>query len=369
MAVKVAEDAILVLAPPGQDMLRPEALLDREGITFVRCSSVVDLARLAPRAGGAVISEASLIEADTGPLLAMLEGQPPWSTFPFLMLVDGITDENSDQAIAHVYELNNVTLVETPYRAMTFVSNVKTMLAGRRRQYRSRAQMIDLAQRARELTIGQERQRLLVRELHHRVKNTLANVQALMGSTARSSQTVEEFRQALLGRISALAHVHEVLTEDKWQEAPLYALFASQLDPEHGPDFKGEALLDGRDIKVPSHIAVPLGLAVHELTINSVKYGALSVTGGKVIVTWRKENSESGSAHLRIEWLEENGPPLPVPQRRGFGTQFLERVLHQQTAADVDLNYHPAGLKAEIRLPLPERTHFHLFADSPELST
>nr|WP_284144922.1 sensor histidine kinase [Tianweitania aestuarii] len=214
-----------------------------------------------------------------------------------------------------------------------------------------------------DLAVGQERQRLLVRELHHRVKNTLATVQALMSSTARSSLTVEEFRHTLLGRISALAHVHEVLTEDKWQEAPLRALFTSQLEPEAGPDFKGEAKIDGPDIKVPSHLAVPLGMAIHELTINALRYGALSQPGGSVSASWKVEAAPERMM-LRIEWQEQGGPPLPVPRRRGFGTQFLERVLRQQAAADVELNYHPAGLQVIIHMPLPERTHFHLFSEA-----
>jgi two-component sensor histidine kinase len=295
--------------------------------------------------------------------MRMLEGQPPWSDFPFLLVVERKNNADDGQRLKDFGRLGNAIFVEQPFLNISFIGNVKTMLAGRKRQYRARHQHETMTRTDRDLAFGHERQRLLVRELHHRVKNTLATVQALMSATARSSMTVEEFRQALLGRISALAHVHEVLTEDKWQEAPLRALFASQLDPEAGPDFKGTARMNGPDVKVPSHLAVPLGMAIHELTMNALKYGALSQGGGAVNVSWEVEAQPERNA-LRIEWREQGGPPLPVPRRRGFGTQFLERVLRQQAAADVEMDYHPAGLNVSIRLPLPERTHFHLFAEA-----
>ena len=362
MAVTITEDTLLVLAPPEMDLARSETLLHQNGVRHYRCEDVAELAALAPNAGGAMVLEDSLDGVDTGALVRMLEGQPPWSDFPFLMVLDRNNDADDNDRLARFTKLGNVTFVEQPYLPLSFVGNVKTMLAGRKRQYRDRRQAENMARTDRDLAAGQERQRLLVRELHHRVKNTLATVQALMSSTARSSLTVEEFRQSLLGRISALAHVHEVLTEDKWQEAPLRALFASQLEPEAGPDFKGEARIKGPDIKIPSHLAVPLGMAIHELTINALKYGALSQPGGTVGVSWEVEAAPERMT-LRIEWQEAGGPPLPVPRRRGFGTQFLERVLRQQAAADVELDYHPAGLKVLILMPLPERTHFHLFAD------
>ncbi|GHD10861.1 sensor histidine kinase [Tianweitania populi] len=363
MAVTIAEDTLLVLAPPQMDLARSEQLLQQNGVKHYRCEDVAELAALAPMAGGAMVSEDSLVGVDTGALVRMLEGQPPWSDFPFLMMVERNDDADDDERLERFAKLGNVTFVEQPYLPFCFIGNVKTMLNSRQRQYRARRQFENMARVDRDLASGLERQRLLVRELHHRVKNTLATVQALMSSTARSSLTVEEFRQALLGRISAMAHVHEVLTEDKWQEAPLRALFASQLEPEAGPDFKGEARIDGPDIKIPSHLAVPLGMAVHELTINALKYGALSQAGGTVAVSWEVEAAPDRMM-LRIEWREEGGPPTPVPRRRGFGSQFLERVLRQQAAADVELNYHPAGLQVIIHMPLPERTSFHLFTDA-----
>lgn len=363
MAVTIAEDTLLVLAPPEMDIALQEQLLNQMGVKHYRCEDVAELAALAPRAGAAIVSEKSLDDDDTGPLIRMLEGQPPWSDFPFLLVVER-KDNADDQARLKEFErLGNAIFVEEPFLAVSFIGNVRTMLAGRKRQLRTRRHYDNLAKADRNLAAGQERQRLLIRELHHRVKNTLATVQALMSATARSSLTVEEFRQALLGRISALAHVHEVLTEDKWQEAPLRSLFASQLEPETGPDFKGSANIEGPDIKVPSHLAVPLGMAIHELTINALKYGALSQSGGSVGVSWEVEAGQKPLT-LRIDWREEGGPALPVPRRRGFGSQFLERVLRQQAAADVEMNYHPAGLNVVIHLPLPERTHFHLFADA-----
>ncbi len=139
---------------------------------------------------------------------------------------------------------------------------------------------------------AQERQSLLIRELHHRVRNTLATVQAIMGSTARASESIAEFQQAFAGRISSLAKTHSLLTEDEWQTVPLLDLFSVELDPYDDGTGK-RIILDGPRVELPSLMAVPIGMAVHELTTNSAKYGSLSEIGGSVQINWeiRSEGS------------------------------------------------------------------------------
>lgn len=208
---------------------------------------------------------------------------------------------------------------------------------------------------------GEERQRLLVRELYHRVKNTLATVQALMSSTARSSPTIESFRQAFFGRITSLSRTHEIITDDKWQEASLRQLFLRELEPYGDEGIR--IRLRGPDVKIPSHLAVPVGLAIHELATNAVKFGSLSVPEGHLDVQWSMGQSQNGPT-LSIEWSEGGGPSVRPPSHRGFGSQLLDRVLRIQASASVAIDYLPEGLRAHIVLPLPERQHFHLFGEA-----
>ncbi len=132
---------------------------------------------------------------------------------------------------------------------------------------------------------AEERQHLLIRELHHRVKNTLATVQAIVGSTARTASSIEEFYQGFVGRIVSLARTHNLLTEDLWQKASLKQLVQTELGP-YDDDNRNRILIDGPDIELPSEAAVPIGMAIHELTTNAAKHGALSTLGGQVEVRW-----------------------------------------------------------------------------------
>ncbi|WP_238258855.1 sensor histidine kinase, partial [Methylorubrum podarium] len=169
--------------------------------------------------------------------------------------------------------------------------------------------------------LSEERRSLLIRELHHRVKNTLATVQAIVGSTARTATSIDNFHEAFVGRIKSLAHTHSVLTEATWQTASLRDLLASELMPyaesetETSPDLR--IVLDGPAVDLPSEIAVPIGMAIHELTTNAAKYGALSTGRGRVVIAWRVE---AGVLHL--DWRESGGPPVapPKPWRVGGAT-------------------------------------------------
>lgn len=198
----------------------------------------------------------------------------------------------------------------------------------------------------------QSQQTLLIRELHHRVKNTLATVQAVVGATARSATNVDEFYQAFVGRIISLANTHSLLTEAVWQTASLRDILEKELSPYH--DENGERLLlDGPPVELPSEAAVPIGMAIHELTTNAAKYGALSVETGTITVRWTFEPSPEG-LRLRLTWLERGGPLVALPKRQGFGSRLLHRVLATQLNAKVEINYDRQGLRASIDAVLKE---------------
>ncbi len=206
--------------------------------------------------------------------------------------------------------------------------------------------LVDITERRR----AEDRQQLMVRELHHRVKNTLATVQAIMGSTARSAKTIEEFQDALIGRIAALAKTHVLLADDV-TSVSFDSILHSELDAfDDGSE--GRITLHGPPVAISPQTAVPLGLAIHELTTNAAKYGSLSVYGGKVDVTWT-ETIEMRRRRLDFDWVESGGPALTPPTRRGFGTRLLQFVLPGQIQAKVSIEYRPDGVRVHGTVPLP----------------
>jgi two-component sensor histidine kinase len=199
----------------------------------------------------------------------------------------------------------------------------------------------------------EQRQSLLVRELHHRVKNTLATVQALVGATRRSTGSFDAFYRSFSNRITSLAKTHTLLTEDYWQTAPLREIALNELKPfaeSRQPRF----MLIGPPVELSADLAVPVGMALHELTTNAICHGALSVPGGHVEVRWSVDEVE-GVRKLHLEWRERGGPPVGEPQHQGFGTTLLQRVLPMQCKAEVEVQYDPEGLRFRMDAPLVEQ--------------
>jgi two-component sensor histidine kinase len=208
-----------------------------------------------------------------------------------------------------------------------------------------------LVKAARERQQAEESQTLMVRELHHRVKNTLATVQAVVSSTARTAQTIAEFREAVTDRIGSLAKTHTLLVNNAWGGAALQDILWAELAPyETGQD---RVRLRGPELHVPDDVALAFGMAVHELTTNAAKYGSLSLPTGRLDVTW-SVHGHGAERRLLLEWKETDGPPVQPPQRRGFGSMLLERVLGRQLQGDVRIEYLPQGLQVRVDAPLPQ---------------
>jgi PAS domain S-box-containing protein len=196
----------------------------------------------------------------------------------------------------------------------------------------------------------EQRQALLIRELHHRVRNTLATVQGVMNTTAKSSANIEEFQEAFSGRIASLAKTHAVMTEQLYQSVSFYQLLTQELGP-YSDDQGLRIRLSGPPVDLPSQIAVPLGMAVHELTTNAVRHGALSKEEGRIEVGWGVVDKD-GERALMCEWSEFDGPPVTPPSRDGFGSVLLKRVLSQQIRADVKVDFAPEGFRLRMAVPL-----------------
>jgi PAS domain S-box-containing protein len=195
---------------------------------------------------------------------------------------------------------------------------------------------------------AERQQKLLIDELNHRVKNTLATVQSLITQAARSTRDVDEFRKAVQGRILALSHAHDQLSERHWADAELSRLLRSGLEPYIA---KGNVRLSGEPIHVPPRVALMLSMAVHELATNAAKYGAWSSSDGRIDVSWAAK--ANGSApRLRLCWREENGPPVAKPVHKGFGTRLLGHGIETELGGSALLEFAPTGVRCEIDVPL-----------------
>lgn len=197
---------------------------------------------------------------------------------------------------------------------------------------------------------AEDRQKLLMDELNHRVKNTLATVQSLAAQTARGVSSPEEFRRAFEGRLLALSQAHDQLTRRHWSSADLRAIVTAAVGP-YLTAGQERIVIGGGDVTVTPRVALTLAMVLHELTTNAVKYGALSTAIGRVDVSWRLEQRPAQPAMLRLDWRESGGPPVSVPQRRGFGTRFIEESVKAELQGTALLRFDPGGLSCTMQVP------------------
>ncbi|MFB2550108.1 sensor histidine kinase [Ensifer soli] len=195
-----------------------------------------------------------------------------------------------------------------------------------------------------------QRTRLLLRELNHRVKNTLAMLQSLARQTLRQTSDPQEFMTAFAGRLQAISEAHGLLSDHEWDVVRLSPLLMKQVSP-YTRDYAKQVEIHKDEILLGPDQAVGLGLVLHELATNAAKYGALSVPDGKIVITARSVREEEGAV-LHLTWTEVGGPPVSPPTRRGFGSILIERSLDKVLGSSVQVEYLPAGVTALIRLPL-----------------
>lgn len=198
---------------------------------------------------------------------------------------------------------------------------------------------------------AEQRAKLLIDELNHRVKNTLATVQSLASQTARGAPTPQDFRERFEGRLIALSKAHDQLTQHHWESADLRDLLSGSFAPYPGA-VPGRVSLRGEDIVLRPRAVLTLAMAVHELVTNAVKYGALSVPGGRIEIRWQPVEEPEGRKFLRIDWMEEGGPTVVEPQQRGFGSKLIEGSIAAELGGRARLTYAPEGLRCEMLIPL-----------------
>lgn len=193
---------------------------------------------------------------------------------------------------------------------------------------------------------SEEKTRLLLRELNHRVKNTLAMLQSLAGQTLRRSRNDKEFTIAFSGRLQALAAAHTLLSDREWESIDLLTLLKTQVSP-YAIDFDEQVSVSCPEMALDPDEALGLGLVLHELATNAAKFGALSRGLGRVRVACTEDDAEARV----IEWTESGGPTVKPPKSGGFGSILIARSLDKIVGSSVTVAYPPEGLHVRIRIP------------------
>ncbi len=190
-------------------------------------------------------------------------------------------------------------------------------------------------------------QRLLLEELHHRVKNTLATVIAITSQSLRTAETLEQGRSAVESRLLALGRAHDLLLQANWSNAKLTDVIQAAIEPFDGRDVRRFAVQE-TPIEIGAGGVLPLTMSLNELCTNAVKYGALSNSTGRIEIG---SSIDEKAQRIKLIWTESGGPPVQKPTRSSFGTRLIHR-LAEQLHGEVRMKYHPTGFVYEVDVPL-----------------
>jgi two-component system, chemotaxis family, CheB/CheR fusion protein len=208
---------------------------------------------------------------------------------------------------------------------------------------------------------AEQHQRLLVDELNHRVKNMLTVVDSLAAQTLRRSQTLEEFSAAFTGRVRALTASYSLLSNQNWLRVSLREMLSEEIKPFAAQDLSN-IVLEGPDVRLGPAGALAMGMAIHELATNAVKYGSLSRPEGRVNIAWRFEQGQGGP-ELVLDWTEVNGPAVQPPTRRGFGITLIERGFAHELSGRTTLDFDLKGVRASLRAPVGAAVYAEQFSE------
>jgi|GEM_PF-1234022 len=352
-ATASGSERVLILAPYGRDAVVAAAVLQEAGLHAEVCTDLNALRRACESgAGVALIVEEVLHNEDYAPLAHWVDAQPPWSDFPIIVLAQrGGGLERNPGAGRFGRALGNVSFLERPFHPTTLVSIIQTALRGRRRQYEARDRLETLRAAVVRQHQDQVHQRLLINELNHRVKNTLATVQSIVTQALRGGGAPQSTRDALTARIVALSKAHDVLTNEQWSGADLSEIVTQALQPFRLGLGEERIATRGPKVRLEPKTAIAIALALHELATNAVKYGALSTSEGRVDFQWNLSKGR-GPRELTALWREIDGPRVNPPSRVGFGTRLIERGLAADLNGEVRIDYPADGVICTIRARL-----------------
>nr|WP_255726700.1 HWE histidine kinase domain-containing protein [Microvirga sp. ACRRW] len=277
---------------------------------------------------------------------------------PLLEALPEIGSQGFDKLLTHVYEtqetyvgraisvyLNRNSSQEPEQRFLDFV--FQPIRDGEGRVTGIFAEGSDVTERVR----SEEHQLLLLNELNHRVKNTLATVQSITSQTLRTAGSMQAAQEAIESRLFALSRAHDVLTRENWDGAWIREVVGQAMQPFQNIAHN-RIHCHGDEVRLPPNITLALAMALQELATNAVKYGSLSNESGTVQITWHVDHTRE-VPHLLLKWEEKDGPSVVPPSRRGFGTRLVERSLAQgQLAGEARIEFATNGVVCTIDAPL-----------------
>ncbi|MEO6248795.1 MAG: HWE histidine kinase domain-containing protein [Sphingomicrobium sp.] len=295
--------------------------------------------------------------------LREMVGTGALKVLPSLTAADSLTKENKElryqlqQAGIDARALQRKTVSDTekqqsiidenqPFRDALTTENDSLKLALEQAGIDAKELLVQSGIDAEEREAADKLQHLIHAELHHRIKNMLATVGAITHQSLRTATSMAHASLAIDGRFAALARAHELLTRVSWDNATIGSTVRSAIEPfDQGG---GRFIISGGDIRIMSSSVIAFAMTLNELCTNTTKFGALSLPGGKVSISWAVEGDR-----LRFTWAESGGPPVSEPTRKSFGTRMMTS-LGQQLKGKVDLDYRPTGFVYTLDVPLDE---------------
>jgi two-component sensor histidine kinase/CheY-like chemotaxis protein len=262
-----------------------------------------------------------------------------------LRIVPNATDWPADQALRTAEPI--VPLPRSVQEAVLSAENDSLRLLLEQAGINAEALLIQAGIDAKEREAADKLQKLILGELHHRIKNTLATVSAIASQSFRAAPSIEQGQKAMDGRLIALGRAHDLLMQVSWANASLTHTLSSATEPydsQGGRRFH----FNGPDIRITSGAVIALAMTLNELCTNTTKFGALSVPTGRVEIAWTMDEPKQ---RLRLVWTERGGPAVEPPTRRSFGTRMMES-LGQQLTGQIRLAYEPVGLIYALDVPL-----------------
>ncbi|MGV3576871.1 MAG: sensor histidine kinase [Devosia sp.] len=329
------DEKVVVYAPhvrDGDSIIRLLNTRDHHAVGVTSLDGLVG--HLDESLGAVLMTEEALVQSDWGALLDVIREQPSWSSYPFILLIGQHRSAGQTEAVYAMFppEVGNVMVLERPMSTTALISALRWAIGGRRRQFVTRDHLVELERHARH-------QKLLTRELAHRVKNTIAMLQSIVMQTMRPYPELEAVRDLVIARFGALSRTHDLLLGTDFASADFLELVAGTLSiHEHAFETLGPS------IQISPQAALSFALVLHELATNSIKYGAFSEeTGsGSVRLTWSTEIAD-GTEMFAFAWIERGGPEVTAPTRSGFGSRLIRTTLG--ALGTFDIAYPADGLE------------------------
>jgi len=357
--------------------------------TLVETIEDLSMARNIDQVASVIRSAARRITGADGVTFVLRDGESCWyldedaigplwkgQRFPLTACISGwamlngetavIGDIYADPRIPHeAYRPTFVkSLVMTPVRPKNPIAAIGAYWAAERQPTDAEVMKLQVMARATavalenaslyaSLTEALDRRKFLLRELDHRCKNTLAQVQSIARHTLRASRSPADFAEAFEARVAALSRAHEQLTQEDWGRAHLGEILKVALAPYGGVD-GARILVEGPAVSLTPECALDMHMTLNELALNAAKFGSLGVEGGRVAVRWSVDLM-SEPRRFDFEWLESGGPTVAEPQVAGFGRRLIERNMARDFDGEADLAFEPAGVRYHLTAPLSAR--------------